>query len=272
MSQQIGEREALDGLNIAPYWLPFTANRRFKKNPHPRILVSAKGAYYRTADGRRLFDCLSGLWCCPLGHGHPKIVEALKHQAETLDYCTAFQVSNPVTLRLAARIADMAPAGLDHVFFANSGSESIDSAIKIALGYHSVRGEAARFRMIGREHGYHGAGFGGISVGGMMANRRLFAPLLLNGTDHLRHTHDLEKMAFTRGQPAWGAHFAEDLERLVALHGASTIAAVVVEPMQGSAGVIVPPVGYLERAERDLLQARNTPCLRRSDHRIRAPG
>lgn len=247
MSQQLVEQDALDGLNFAPYWLPFTANRHFKKNPSPRILVSAQGAYYRTADGRRLFDCLSGLWCCPLGHGHPKVVEALKRQAETLDYCTAFQMSNPVTLRLAERIAGLAPPGLDHVFFANSGSESVDTALKIALGYHSVRGQASRFRMIGREHGYHGAGFGGISVGGMMANRKMFAPLLLNGAAHLRHTLDTAQMAFARGQPAWGAHLAYDLERLVALHDASTIAAVIVEPMQGSAGVIVPPVGYLER-------------------------
>lgn len=241
------ERDALKDLNVAPCWLPFTANRHFKQNPAARILVSAKGAYYRTADGRDLFDCLSGLWCCPLGHAHPKIVEALQRQAETMDYCTAFQVSNPVTLRLAERIADMAPDGLDHVFFVNSGSESVDTALKMALGYHRIRGEASRTRMIGRERGYHGVGFGGISVGGMVANRKMFAPLMLNGVDHLPHTHDPSQMAFTRGQPTWGAHLADELERLVGLHDASTIAAVIVEPMQGSTGVIVPPVGYLER-------------------------
>ena len=234
-------------LNVEPYWMPFTANRHFKADPSPRIIVSAKGAYYRTAEGQALFDSLSGLWCCPLGHGHPRIVEALTRQAQTLDYCTAFQIGNPVTLRLAERIADMAPAGLDHVFFANSGSESVDTALKIALGYHRLRGEAGRFRMIGREKGYHGVGFGGMSVGGMVANRKMFATAMIPGVDHLRHTHDYAEMAFSRGQPAWGGHLADDLERLAALHDANTIAAVIVEPVQGSAGVIVPPVGYLQR-------------------------
>jgi beta-alanine--pyruvate transaminase len=229
------------------YWLPFTPNRRFKKDPASRILVSAKGAYYRTADGRELFDCLSGMWCCPLGHGHPKIVEALKRQAETMDYCPAFQLSNPTTLRLANRISSLAPQNLDYVFFANSGSEAVDSALKIALGYHRMRGESTRFRMIGRERAYHGVGFGGMSVGGMAANRKMFAPLMLPGVDHLSHTHELSQMAFTRGQPAWGAHLAGELERLIALHDSSSIAAVIVEPVQGSTGVIVPPRGYLER-------------------------
>jgi beta-alanine--pyruvate transaminase len=241
------ESGVLADIDVAPYWLPFTANRLFKQNAASRTMVSAKGAYYRSADGRELFDCLSGMWCCQLGHGHPKLVEALKQQAETLDYCPAFQLSNPVTLRLAERIADMAPAGLDHVFFTNSGSEAIDTSLKIALGFHRLRGEASRTRMIGRERGYHGAGFGGTSIGGMPANRKMFAPLMLNGVDHLPHTHDPSQMAFSRGQPAWGAHLAGDLERLVTLHDASTIAAVVVEPMQGSAGVLVPPVGYLQK-------------------------
>jgi beta-alanine--pyruvate transaminase len=247
MGTSIAETGIARQLNVEPFWLPFTANRHFKSNPNPRILVSAKGAYYRTADGRELFDSLSGLWCCPIGHGHPKLVEALQRQAETLDYCTAFQVSNPVTIRLAERITDMAPEGLDRVFFTNSGSESVDTALKIALGYYRVRGEGHRFRMIGRERGYHGVGFGGISVGGMVGNRKMFAPGMLPGVDHLPHTHDPAKMGFTRGQPVWGAHLADDLERLVALHDASTIAAVIVEPVQGSTGVIVPPLGYLQR-------------------------
>lgn len=234
-------------LNVEPYWMPFTPNRHVKADPTPRIITSAKGAYYRTAEGRTLFDSLSGLWCCPLGHAEPRIVEALRRQAETLDYCTAFQMSNPVTLRLAERIAGMAPEGLDRVFFTNSGSEAVDTALKIALGYHRLRGEAGRFRMIGREKGYHGVGFGGMSVGGMVANRKMFASAMIPGVDHLRHTHDPAEMAFSKGQPAWGAHLADDLERLVALHDAGTIAAVIVEPLQGSAGVIVPPLGYIER-------------------------
>ena len=232
-------------LNLEPYWLPFTPNRYFKK--HPKLVASAKGAYYRTLDGRDLFDCLSGMWCCPLGHAHPKIVEALTRQAETLDYCPAFQVSNPLTLRLAERIAALAPPMLDHVFFTNSGSDSVDTALKIAIGYHRANGAGNRFRLIGRERGYHGVGFGGISVGGMVANRKMFAPLMLHGVDHLPHTYERSRMAFSRGQPVWGGHLADELERLVGLHDASTIAAVIVEPVQGSTGVIVPPVGYLER-------------------------
>lgn len=232
-------------LDLTPYWLPFTPNRYFKKSP--KMLVAAKGAYYCTDTGKELFDCLSGLWCCPLGHGHPRIVEAVALQAQTLDYCTAFQTSNPDTVRLAGRIADMAPDGLNHVFFTNSGSESIDTALKIALGYHRVRGEGSRFRMIGRERGYHGVGFGGISVGGIVSNRKMFATAMLPGVDHLPHTHNPAEMAFSHGQPQWGAHLADELERLVALHDASTIAAVVVEPMQGSTGVVVPPVGYLQK-------------------------
>jgi len=235
----------LSNLNLEPYWLPFTSNRYFKQ--HPKMVVSAKGAYYRTEDGRELFDCLSGMWCCPLGHAHPKIVEAFTRQAQTLDYSPAFQVGNSVTFRLAERIVDMAPAGLDQVFFTNSGSEAVDTALKIALAYHRQRGEASRFRMIGRERAYHGVGFGGISVGGMVANRKAFATAMLPGVDHLPHTWNLSRMAFSRGQPIWGLHLAEELERLVALHDASTIAAVIIEPVQGSTGVLVPPVGYLER-------------------------
>jgi beta-alanine--pyruvate transaminase len=231
--------------NLQPYWMPFTPNRYFKQ--HPKMVVSAKGAYYRTDDGRQLFDTLSGLWCCPLGHAHPKIVEAFKQQAEVLDYAPAFQIGNATTFKLAERIADMAPAGLDRVFFVNSGSESVDTALKIALSYHRVRGEGGRFRLIGRERAYHGVGFGGISVGGMVANRKAFATLMLPGVDHLSHPWNPAEMAFTRGQPSWGKHLAEELERLVALHDASTIAAVIVEPVQGSTGVLVPPLGYLQR-------------------------
>ena len=235
-------------LNLDPYWMPFTHNRYFKaKRPHDRLLVSAKGAYYTTTDGQQLFDGLSGLWCSGLGHGHPKIVEAVQQQVAKGDYFPAFQVANPDTFRLADRIAALAPGDLNRVFFTNSGSEAVDTALKIALAYHRLRGEASRTRFIGREKGYHGVGFGGISVGGMVANRKMFAAAMLPGVDHLPHTHSLKDMAFSRGQPTWGAHLADELERIVALHDASTIAAVIVEPMQGSVGVVVPPQGYLQR-------------------------
>lgn len=227
--------------------MPFTANRRVRQDPASRLIASGRGCYYQTPEGATLFDTLSGLWCTPLGHAHPRIIEALKTQAETLDYCTGFQVTNPVTVRLADRIVAMAPDGLDHVFFTNSGSEAVDTALKIALGYHRLRGEGGRFRMIGRERGYHGVGFGGLSVGGVVPNRRMFAAGMLNGVDHLRHTHAPDTAAFSHGQPAAGADLADDLDRLIALHDASTIAAVIVEPVQGSTGVIVPPVGYLRR-------------------------
>ena len=245
MDSTVQEPASSQTLNLDPYWMPFTANRHFKRNP--TILVSAKGAYFRMADGTELFDCLSGLWCCPLGHAQPKIVEAVRRQAATLDYCTAFGLGNPATFGLAERVANLAPAGLDHVFFTNSGSESVDTALKIAIAYHRACGNATRTRLIGRERGYHGVGIGGISVGGMMNNRKAFAALMVPGVDHLPHTWDPSQMAFSRGQPAWGAHLADELQRLVALHEASTIAAVIVEPMQGSTGVIVPPVGYLQK-------------------------
>ncbi|APV49504.1 aspartate aminotransferase family protein [Betaproteobacteria bacterium GR16-43] len=236
-------RQQLTGLDH--YWLPFTPNRWFQD--HPKILASAKGAYYTTNDGRRLFDGLSGLWCCPLGHGHPRIVEALTRQAQTLDYSPAFQFCNPETLRLADRVAAMAPEGMTRVFFTNSGSEAVDTALKVAYGYQRLRGEGSRTRFIGRERGYHGVGFGGMAVGGMVANRKMFGPIMLPGVDHLPHTWNPAHMAFSRGQPAWGAHLADELERLVALHDASTIAAVIVEPMQGSSAVVVPPIGYLQK-------------------------
>jgi beta-alanine--pyruvate transaminase len=230
------------------YWMPFTHNRFFKR--HPRMIVRAEGAYYWTVDGQRLFDCLSGLWCCPLGHGHPKIADAVARQVKELDYAPAFQMGHPKIFSLASRIAGMAPQGMTHVFFGNSGSEAVDSALKIAVAWHRMKGEASRTRMIGRERGYHGVGLGGTSVGGMVNNRKMFAPLLVPGVDHLPHTWDPKQMAFSRGQPAWGAHLADELERIVALHDASTVAAVIVEPMQGSGGVIVPPLGYLERLRR----------------------
>ena len=226
-------------------WLPFTHNRYFKK--HPRLVSRAEGMYYSTPDGRKILDGLSGLWCCNAGHRHPRIVEAVKAQLDELDYAMAFQVHHPKAFALASALTTAAPGDFDHVFFTNSGSEAVDTALKIALAYHKARGDGGRFRLIGRAKGYHGVGFGGISVGGMTPNRKAFASALLPGVDHLPHTHDLEHMAFSRDQPAWGAHFADDLERIVALHDASTIAAVIVEPMQGSAGVIVPPRGYLER-------------------------
>ncbi len=233
------------GLDLESLWMPFTHNRLFKKQP--RVVTQGDGMHYTTADGRRILDGLSGLWCCNAGHRHPAIVEAVRQQLDTLDYAPPFQTMHDRAFELAAKLAKLAPEGLDRVFFSNSGSEAVDTALKIALAYHRARGEGSRFRFIGRAKGYHGVGFGGISVGGMPANRKAFAPAMIPGVDHLPHTHDLEQMAFSHGMPIWGAHLADELERLVQLHDASTIAAVIVEPMQGSAGVIVPPQGYLQR-------------------------
>ncbi|HET9577528.1 MAG TPA: aspartate aminotransferase family protein [Usitatibacter sp.] len=238
-----------DALRLAPqdleaFWLPFTANRQFKARP--RLFVRADGMFYFTDDGRRVLDGFSGLWCCNAGHCRKPIVEAIQKQAATMDYAPAFQMSHPAAFQLATRIAKMAPEPLDHVFFCNSGSEAVDTALKIALAYHRTRGEGARMRLIGRERGYHGVGFGGISVGGIPANRKMFGTMLA-GVDHLPHTHAPDKNAFSRGMPQWGAQLADELERLVALHDASTIAAVIVEPVAGSTGVLVPPVGYLQR-------------------------
>jgi beta-alanine--pyruvate transaminase len=230
--------------DIESQWMPFTANRQFKAAP--RMIVSAQGMYYTSNDSRRILDGTAGLWCCNAGHAHPKIVEAVREQVGRLDYAPGFQMGHPLAFEAAARVAGMLPGDLDRVFFTNSGSESVDTALKIALAYHCVRGEAARTRLIGRERGYHGVGFGGTSVGGISNNRKLFGALL-PGVDHLPHTHDLEHNAFTRGQPKWGAHLADALERIVRLHDPSTIAAVIVEPMAGSTGVLVPPLGYLER-------------------------
>jgi len=225
--------------------MPFTHNRYFKAAP--RLIAAAKGTYFTLTDGRRVFDCLSGLWCSPLGHSHPRIVEAVKTQLDTLDYAPGFQMGHEPAFRLATRIVELAGRPEDRVFFTNSGSEAVDTALKIAIAYHRVRGDAGRTRIIGRERGYHGVGMGGISIGGIGANRKMFAPLMIPGVDHLPHTWNPAEMAYSHGQPNWGAHLADELERLVALHDASTIAAVIVEPMSGSGGVLVPPRGYLER-------------------------
>jgi len=230
--------------DLEPWFMPFTANRAFKKAP--RLLVSAEGMYYTTKDGRQILDASAGLWCVNAGHGRKKIVEAVQAQVATMDFAPTFQMGHPAAFELASRVADLAPEGLDTVFFANSGSEAVDTALKIALAYHRARGEAQRVRFIGRERGYHGIGFGGISVGGISANRKLFGSMLPY-VDHLPHTHNLKEMAFSQGQPDWGAHLADDLERICALHDPSTIAAVIVEPVAGSTGVLVPPKGYLER-------------------------
>jgi beta-alanine--pyruvate transaminase len=231
--------------DLEPHWMPFTANRQFKAAP--RMFVGARDMHYLTEDGRKVLDGTAGLWCVNAGHCRPKIVEAIKRQAEVMDYSPAFQMGHPSAFRVAERIAKMAPGDLDHVFFANSGSEAVDTALKIALAYHRARGEGQRTVLVGRERGYHGAGFGGISVGGIPANRKAFGNMLFR-VDHLAHTHNLKENAFSRGQPAWGAHLADELEtRVIALHDASNIAAVIVEPMAGSTGVLVPPKGYLER-------------------------
>ena len=235
---------ALSHESLEAFWMPFTANRQFKAAP--RMLVEADGMYYTADDGRRILDGFAGLWCSNAGHCRKPIVEAIQRQAAVMDYSPAFQMGHPLAFELANRIAGLAPRGLDHVFFCNSGSEAVDSALKIALAWQRVRGEGARTRLIGRERGYHGVGFGGISVGGIPVNRKMYGTMLA-GVDHLPHTHDLAKNAYTRGQPEWGAHLADELERLVALHDASTIAAVIVEPLAGSTGVLVPPRGYLQR-------------------------
>jgi beta-alanine--pyruvate transaminase len=243
-SPRTGREAAAARPDLEAYWMPFTPNRYFKS--HPRMLTGAHGMYYTTDQGREVLDAIAGLWCCNAGHCHPKIVAAVQAQAARLDYATAFQMGHPAAFELAGRLVAMAPGELDHVFFVNSGSEAVDTALKIALAYHRVRGEGQRTRLIGRERGYHGVGFGGISVGGMSSNRKMFATML-PGVDHLPHTHDLEHNAFSRAQPAWGSHLADELERVIALHDASTIAAVIVEPIAGSAGVLVPPEGYLNR-------------------------
>jgi beta-alanine--pyruvate transaminase len=230
--------------NLDSLWMPFTANRQFKKQP--RLLTKAEGMHYWSSDGRKILDGVAGLWCVNAGHGRKRIVKAIAEQAAEMDYAPPFQMGHPKAFELAERLVQLTPKGLDKVFFTNSGSESVETALKMAIAYHRVKGEASRTRLIGRERGYHGVNFGGISVGGMVGNRKMFGTLLA-GVDHIRHTHDLQRNAFSKGLPAHGAELADDLERLVQLHDASTIAAVIVEPVAGSTGVLLPPQGYLQR-------------------------
>ena len=226
------------------FWMPFTANRQFKQAP--RLLAKASGMHYWTPEGRQILDGVAGLWCVNAGHARPKIVQAIAEQAQEMDFAPPFNMGHPKAFELAERLVELTPKGLNRVFFTNSGSESVETALKMAIAYHRVRGEGSRTRLIGRERGYHGVNFGGISVGGIVSNRKMFGTLLA-GVDHMRHTHDLARNAFSRGVPEHGAELADDLERLVTLHDASTIAAVIVEPVAGSTGVLLPPKGYLER-------------------------
>jgi len=230
--------------DLESFWMPFTSNRQFKAAP--RMLVAAKDMHYTSSDGRPVIDGTAGLWCCNAGHGRQKIIEAVQHQVAQLDFAPTFQMGHPKAFEAASRLASILPGDMDRVFFTNSGSESIDTALKIALAYHRARGEGTRTRLIGRERGYHGVGFGGISVGGIVTNRKWFGGLL-TGVDHMPHTHNLAANAYTRGEPEVGADLADELERIVTLHDASNIAAVVVEPVSGSTGVLVPPKGYLKR-------------------------
>lgn len=230
---------------MASYWMPFTANRQYKAAP--RTLVAADGMYYRTDDGRQVLDGVAGLWCCNAGHNDPRIVEAIRRQAGELDFAPSFQIAHPKAFELSQRLIDLAPEGFGQVFYTNSGSESVDTALKIALAYHRARGEGARTRFVGRERAYHGVNFGGLSVSGLVGNRKMFGSSLVPGVDHMRHTHDMARNAFSRGLPEHGAELADDLERIVALNDASTIAAVIVEPVAGAGGVLPPPKGYLER-------------------------
>jgi beta-alanine--pyruvate transaminase len=245
LSQPVDAPHAQDqGHSLAEFWMPFTANRQYKARP--RLLESAEGMFYRDAEGREILDGTAGLWCCNAGHGRREIAEAVTRQISKMDFAPTFQMGHPLPFELAQRLAAIAPPGLNRVFFTNSGSESVDTALKIALAYQRARGQATRTRLIGREMGYHGVGFGGISVGGMVNNRKAFGTML-PGVDHLPHTLDIERNAFTRGLPRHGVELAESLEKLIALHGAENIAAVIVEPLSGSAGVILPPQGYLKR-------------------------
>jgi len=230
--------------DLSAFWMPFTDNRSYKADP--RMFVASEGMHYTAGAGHKVLDATGGLWCVNAGHNRPRIVEAIRKTAGTLDFAPTFQLAHPLVFEAASRISLLMPEGLDRIFFTNSGSESVDTALKIALAYQRARGQGSRTRLIGRERGYHGVGFGGISVGGIVGNRRQFGTLLA-GVDHMRHTHDLARNAFSRGLPQHGAELADDLERIVALHGADTIAAVIVEPVAGSTGVLIPPQGYLQR-------------------------
>ncbi len=231
--------------DMSAFWMPFTANRQFKSAP--RLLASAKGMYYTSHDGRRILDGTAGLWCVNAGHCRDEIVAAVQAQAAEMDFAPTFQMGHPKAFEAATKIARHTPGDLKHIFFVNSGSEAVDTALKIALAYHRSRGEGQRTRFIGRERGYHGVGFGGISVGGIAPNRKAFSGALLPSVDHLPHTLNIKEAAYSKGQPAWGAHLADELERIVTLHDASTVAAVIVEPVAGSTGVLIPPQGYLQR-------------------------
>tara|TARA_X000000368_G_scaffold255679_1_gene202100 strand:- start:717 stop:2036 length:1320 start_codon:yes stop_codon:yes gene_type:complete len=233
-----------ENLNLDNYWLPFTPNKKFKANP--RLLTSAKGMYYKSDDGREVLDGIAGLWCTNAGHCHPKIVAAVQNQAAELDYATAFNMSHPKAFELAEKVSSLTPKGLDRIFYGNSGSEAVETAMKVALAYHASKGDGQKTKFVGREKGYHGVNFGGVSVGGLTPNRKSFGPLL-PGIDHMPHTWDTEHMAFSKGQPEWGLHLADELEKILILQDPSTVAAVIIEPVTGSGGVIVPPVGYLER-------------------------
>ena len=233
-----------ENLNLDNYWLPFTPNKKFKSNP--RLLTSAKGMFYKSDDGREVLDGIAGLWCTNAGHCHPKIVAAVQNQAAELDYATAFNMSHPKAFELAEKVSSLTPKGLDRIFYGNSGSEAVETAMKVALAYHASKGDGQKTKFIGREKGYHGVNFGGVSVGGLTPNRKSFGPLL-PGIDHMPHTWDTEHMAFSKGQPEWGLHLADELEKILILQDPSTVAAVIIEPVTGSGGVIVPPVGYLER-------------------------
>jgi len=230
--------------DLNAFWMPFTANRQFKKSP--RMFVAARDMHYTTSEGRQVLDGTAGLWCCNAGHCRPRITEAIARQAGEMDYAPAFQMGHPIAFELANRLVDIAPKGIEHVFYTNSGSESVETALKLAIAYHRARGDGARTRLIGRERGYHGGNFGGISVGGIVNNRKMFGTLLA-GVDHMPHTHLPALNSYSKGQPEHGANLADELERIVALHGAETIAAVIVEPVAGSTGVILPPKGYLEK-------------------------
>lgn len=238
------ENLSIDLPDMDSYWMPFTGNRYFKENP--RVIHRAKGMYCWSHDGRKMLDMVAGLWCCNAGHCDPRIVKAIQDQAADLDYAMAFQLGHPKAFELASKLTNLAPEGIDHAFFVNSGSEAVDTAMKMTLAYHRIRGQGERTRFIGRERGYHGVGFGGISVGGMSPNRKMFGAML-PGVDHLPHTHHLEHNAFSRGLPSWGEHLADELENIIALHDPSNIAGVIVEPIAGSAGVLLPPQGYLKK-------------------------
>ena len=240
----LDENMSIDLPEMDAYWMPFTGNRYFKENP--RVIHRAEGMYCWSHDGRKLLDMVAGLWCCNAGHCDPRIVEAIQNQAADLDYAMAFQLGHPKAFELASKLIDIAPDGIDHAFFVNSGSEAVETAMKMTLAYHRIRGQGERTRFIGRERGYHGVGFAGISVGGMSPNRKMFGSML-PGVDHLPHTHNLEHNAFSRGLPNWGDHLADELENIIALHDPSTIAGVIMEPISGSAGVLLPPKGYLKK-------------------------